>query len=385
MQSTDTIRNATLQDMVAMLRNQQARKVDVVVPAKALWSRDGNVLLHGVEPLLEDDGITDPNGSYRPTAVWDEGIAAKLNVPLAYVRRMRGDGMASLMDANVNGLLHGHRAADGTEVRAAEARSFMVRLFQGADGTPGVARALLSPSYKRIENLDVLMAVLEGINATGTEVEIQGADLTDRRMYVRISAPGIQALAPELLKNYRSPFSGNRGADNPTVFAGFVLSNSETGGGAFTITPRLTVQVCTNGMTITKDALRAVHLGGRQDDGVIDWKADTQKAQLDLIKLRARDAVTTFLNREYMEGVIRAATEAAGKPVENAVETLKVVSKKLSYSQSVQDGILDHFIKGADATAGGVMHAVTSYAQLVEDADEAAALEATALQAMALV
>ena len=45
------------------------------------------------------------------------------------------------------------------------------------------------------------------------------------------------------------------------VFAGWVLSNSETGCGAFTITPRLVVHVCRNGMTITKDALRAVHLG----------------------------------------------------------------------------------------------------------------------------
>jgi hypothetical protein len=45
------------------------------------------------------------------------------------------------------------------------------------------------------------------------------------------------------------------------VFAGFVISNSETGCGAFTLTPRLIVQVCRNGMTIIKDAIRAVHLG----------------------------------------------------------------------------------------------------------------------------
>ncbi|MEU7912281.1 hypothetical protein [Microbispora bryophytorum] len=32
------------------------------------------------------------------------------------------------------------------------------------------------------------------------------------------------------------------------MFAGFVISNSETGCGAFTITPRLLVQVCRNGM-----------------------------------------------------------------------------------------------------------------------------------------
>ena len=61
-------------------------------------------------------------------------------------------------------------------------------------------------------------------------------------------------LAPALLAGYRTPFTGAAGADNPVVFAGFVITNSETGCGAFTLTPRLVVQVCRNGMTITRDA-----------------------------------------------------------------------------------------------------------------------------------
>lgn len=67
------------------------------------------------------------------------------------------------------------------------------------------------------------------------------------------------------------------------VFAGFVVSNSETGHGSFSLTPQLTVQVCDNGMTITRDAVREVHLGGRLADGVVRWSADTQDAVLDLV------------------------------------------------------------------------------------------------------
>lgn len=67
------------------------------------------------------------------------------------------------------------------------------------------------------------------------------------------------------------------------VFAGFVASNSETGHGSFSLTPQLTVQVCDNGMTITRDAAREVHLGGRLADGVVRWSADTQDAVLDLV------------------------------------------------------------------------------------------------------
>ena len=55
------------------------------------------------------------------------------------------------------------------------------------------------------------------------------------------------------------------------VFAGFVITNSETGCGAFSLTPRLVVQVCRNGMTITRDAMRVVHLGERLDQGVVTW------------------------------------------------------------------------------------------------------------------
>ena len=72
-------------------------------------------------------------------------------------------------------------------------------------------------------------------------------------MYVRVVCEQVRALAPALLAGYRSPFTGASGADNPVIFAGFVISNSETACGAFTLTPRLVVQVCRNGLTITRD------------------------------------------------------------------------------------------------------------------------------------
>ncbi len=55
-------------------------------------------------------------------------------------------------------------------------------------------------------------------------------------------------LAPALLAGYTSPFTDGKGADNPVVFAGFAATNSETGCGACTITPRPVAQVCANGL-----------------------------------------------------------------------------------------------------------------------------------------
>jgi hypothetical protein len=389
-----TTRNASLADLATLLTEQQARKIDVVAPAKKLRSKDGNLVIAGAAPIIEDDGVTDPNGHYRPTSVADEGVADKLGIPLPYVRKMRADRV-DLFDANVNGWLRGASKPSGVtltpeaeriwrEEHPGDKRSFLVRCFRGDDGAPGIARAFLSDSYKVIDNLDALTAALDGIRQSGVEINVTGCDLTDRRMYVRVTAPAVQALAPALLERYRSPFSGAAGADNPTVFAGLVLTNSETGGGAFTIVPRLTVQVCSNGMTMTKDAVRAIHLGEKLDEGVIRWSDDTQKKNLDLITAKARDAVSTFLDVEYMERVIRRLEETAGTPVSDAPTVVEAVAKKLSFSKEQTAGVLDHFIKGADLTAGGVMHAVTSFAQTIADADVAADFEAAGVRAMEL-
>lgn len=380
-----TARNATLEDLAELLRDQQARKVDVVAAAGAVRSRGGVIVVKGAEHQLSEDGVTNVDGIYRPTEVFDESIAEKLGIPVGYVRRLRNE-RPDMYDANVNGWLAGRTVVrDGQREVIAEpdSRRFLIRAFRG-DGGEGVARAFLSDRYGILDNFDVLTAALDGVRQAGADVEIDGADLTDRNMYVRIKAPAVQALAPTLLRGYRSPFSGEHGSDNPTVFAGFELRNSEVGGGAFTITPRLIVQICSNGMTITKDAMRAVHLGSRKDEGVIRWSADTQSKELAVVTARARDAVATFLDVDYMTRVLTGIEETSGKPVENAEDTIKVVSSKLRFDEPTRQGILDHFIKGGDLTAGGVLHAVTSYAQVIHDADRANDLEGKALRAMEL-
>jgi len=369
---TITTRNADLGDLAAMLKNQQARKVDLVTPATTLWADNADITVAGSTAVLTDEGVTRADGRYRPTAVFDEGLAEKLNIPLPYVRRMRAE-RPDLYDANVNGWLYG-----GGDPDKADPRSFLLRTFKpDNENEPGIARALLSNSYAIMDNLDALTAALDGVAKAGVEVVIDGADLTERRMVVRVTAPEVKALAPDLLRGYRSPFTGETGDDNPTLFAGFQISNSETGGGAFTITPRLVVQVCRNGMTVTKDAMRAVHLGGKMDDGLVRWSEDTQQRQLALITAKTSDAVRTFLDVEYMRTVIDGWNVAAGKPVET-VDEVREHTKRLGFTTEQIDGVLGQFIKGGQMTLGGVTNAITAYSQTVTDGDEAYALESKA-------
>ncbi|MER6691130.1 DUF932 domain-containing protein [Streptomyces minutiscleroticus] len=369
-------RNAGVEDLARILEDQQSRKLDVIAAASALKFHEGNLHVEGVEPLFTEDGVTTVDGIYRPTAVADEGAADKLRIPLAYLRRMRAEDV-SLLDANVNGWL-----------QKEPERRFMLRAFRG-EGAPvgapgeGVARVLLSPSYKRMDNMDLLFAALEGVKESGHPVRITGCDLTDRRMYVRVESEAVAVQARELLRGYRSPFDERSGDELPMVSAGFVITNSEVGAGAYTLTPRAVIRVCRNGLTMAKDVMRAVHLGGKQDDGVISWSAETQRRMLQVITSKTTDAVRQFLSREYLGAKVAEMEEAAGKRIADPTKTIEHVTKTLSIGAEARESILAHFVRGGQMTAGGVMQAVTSTAQTLADADQAAALEAAALPALA--
>ena len=112
-------RNATLEDLAALLRDQQARKVDIVAPAAAIRARGGRLVVEQTEPVLGPDGVTMTSGAYAPTDVCDQGVADKLGIPAAYLRKTR-EQKPGLYDANVNGWLEG------------DDRRFLLRCLRGA-------------------------------------------------------------------------------------------------------------------------------------------------------------------------------------------------------------------------------------------------------------
>ncbi|MBB6037754.1 DUF932 domain-containing protein [Phytomonospora endophytica] len=342
----------------------------IITPGTAR-SVGGRLVIDGAEPVLSETGVSTTAGTYRLNPIALEGIAAKLQIPLPYLRRLRAENI-DLFDTNINSWL----------MRAEN--PYMVRCLRGEDGE-GMARAFLSDRYARIDNLDVLMAVLEGIRNAGIAVSIDGCDLSDRRMYLRIMAPEVEALAPTLLARYRSPFDNRSGADRPVVWGGFAVSNSETGGGAFTIKPRLMVLACRNGVVMDAAAVRRAHLGSAVDaDGVIPMSEDTTTKTLALITAKTRDAVAAFLDAGFVQSMIDELEETAVTPVSDPNACVKMLGQKLRFTEDQQTQILRHFIAGADPTAGGILHAVTSAAQTLTDADAAHNFEGVAVKAMHL-
>lgn len=375
---TDTLRKTDFETLLATLDEQQERKVDVVVPATALCSGTGNlrVLRSDLEPEITAEGVKSPVQVFTPTEVFDEGLASRLGIPRAFLRTMRDNGWTDMVDGTVNALLHGKQG-----IREAMDKRFLVRALKDADGGEvGSARALLSNSYKIVDHTETLRAAMRGMAAAGLGADnITQCDLTGRRMYVRVEAPEVRAMAPELLKNYRSPFRPElTGRELPVVHAGFVLTNSETGHGSFTVVPELTVEVCTNGMTITREAVSARHLGAKLDDGLIRYSERTRQANLELITSQAEDAIRTFLRADFVQAIVDEMTANATGEVKETEKAVKEITQKAE-CPALYDDVLAMFIKGGDMSKGGLVHAVTAAAQSPEiDADTAYTMSAKA-------
>jgi hypothetical protein len=380
------LRGGDLPQLVNILQGIDRQTVDLVLPASRLAVADTRLVLADVDPIIGDSGVTDVNGSFAFTSTAVGHIAGITDIPTRYLRRTQSLHPA-LFDANVNGWLT-HDSLDD--------KNILVRLLVGLDSNnpelAGQVRALLSDRYGARDNLPFLLAALDGIRSAGLradQLDIKG-DLTEDRMYVTINAPEIQGYGWKLLEGYRSPYGNGSGtghggsdAENlPIISAGLLIQNSETGGSAAKITPRLVVRACSNGLQVTKDAMRQVHLGAKLAEGEVEWSAETRRAANELARTQAADAVKSFLNATYVQKVIDSLEADADTPVKEVKKTIEVVAKEQGYTEAEADSILNFFIDGGQRTAGGVLQAITAAVQQIEDPERAFDIESTAFDAL---
>ena len=355
------MRKTNLSDLVKTLESLEALKKDYIVPASKIVMRNGspcvdhsqdveiafNSLFNavGISSSLEETG--EPTLEYfDATNIFHEHLAEKVGIPYRYYERMLKE-KPTLLDENVNSWLK------------TDNRKFMLRSINGK------ARALLSDRYQALDHLDVIAAFLSAAVQTGYDVKVEECDLTEKRMYIRVTCPQVEVDATNLLKNYRSP----KGDPRKGIISGLVITNSETGYGAFTITPRAVVLACSNGLIRKQDAFRKIHIGGQLEKGVVDWSSETHHKAIELCINQAKDAVSTFLSKEYVGKFVSELEEKAGYEIKRPTETIEKVSNALAFTSEQRSSIMKAFIEGGDNTSGGVMQALTYFAQQVDDAD----------------
>lgn len=346
-----------LRQLVEQLEQQKLTKKDFVVPSTHIRMRDGQITfsLQGdgeMRKMLESAGIktedigADESYSLAPNEIFHDHLASKLQIPKAYYDRMNTRLNRSLLDDNVNHWL------------ASESKNYLVRTFVDQSAGTGIARAFLSDRYKAIDNYDLLFTALEAIRVSGKRVDVDG-DITDKRMYVRFTAPDVIKDSPILLQNYkRSKDDGNMG-----IMSGFILSNSEVGCGTFTIAPRIVIAACSNGNIITSEQFRKIHLGGKLENfSNVQWSEATKQKELELIMNQTKDAVTNYLTESYLGGII-ATLEGKNSVLKNPVQVVENTASYLRFSEQKKSDLMNYFLKNGDPTAFGVINTLTEYAQ----------------------
>jgi hypothetical protein len=347
--------NLKLPQLAEKLQSQNVQKADFVVPAHLISMKEGRIIFpfDEIGQVLAQAGIkTDSNLSLEIMDVFHGGVCDKLGIPRNYYNKMVG-AHDMLRDANVN---HWLQNVGG---------NIMVRTFVDRATNTGYARALLSDRYELIDNYDVLIAALTAIRETGLNVEVEVADITERKMYVRFVCPDIQIQAPELMKNYRNPVNGIMGDG---IVLGFVLANSEVGQGQFSIAPLAKIFTCNNRMNFLSDAYQRTHLGARKEVSSITWSQETKTKTLELVCSQVKDAIKYFATADYLSGKVQKLVDA-NKPIQNPADTIRIVSKEINFTEAQEKLVLDYFIKSGDMTSFGVVQAVTYHAHADNGAD----------------
>lgn len=364
-----TLRRASLEHLVQRLQAERLVRHDLIVPAS-------NLSMDGLEPVVtiadvpvDDDlgellssmpGIRLSDGSVEAVAydVLDPAHAQlgdTLGIPRRYYRRMM-DEHQPLLASNVNRWL---RHPD-------EARSFLVRTFrpEPGKGDRGVIRAVLSNRYAIMDNLDLLATMLETVKRMGVNVRIETGDLSAQRMHLRLTCPDVTLPVPELMRRYRNPGTGGQ---DVRLTAGLLITNSETGHGAFNCTPRPIANCYFNALLWKPHALRRVHLGERLDDGVVEWSAETHKKQRELVEAQTADAIRTFLSTDYLEKLTAEMMGAAKKEVKHPQTTVVKACQQVGIPEEERDEVFRYFIQGGDTSHLGVVQAMTYHAQQQDD------------------
>jgi len=347
-------KNFTFSDLRENLETLRDMRVDVIVDSSDLATlAPATLQTPYIDDAITSAGVGLPSREWELTPHAFRQWCAKMNVPASYLGRL-ADWASPVGHTDLSmEIMNVHNKV--------EEKPLLLRCLIDPEGEEHVCRAVLSPSYSFIENFDVLTAVFDGLRTVreehGVGFEPGPASLSDTHMRARINMPQLQMAADALLKDYRSPWTGKSGTDNPTVFMGIEIRNSEVGGAAFTIVPVIIIQVCDNGMTLTKDIFRKVHLGSPMEMGHVSQR--TMTATMDLITAQTVDKVVEIANPEFLQRKVDEFMELK-TPVQATVVHDYL---KQAFDQEKADKIFDDFISGGDTTAFGVAQAITSTSQ----------------------
>lgn len=330
----------SLSELAAELERQQALKRDFLVDTRALELTAG-------EGATERLRLGGDGAEFALARHAHRQIGAHLGIPAKYYDRLRDEAPA-LLAQNVN---HWFRERPSER---------MIRTLGGS------ARAFLSNRYRRLDNFELLNAVLPVLAELRDEadkgLEVISCEVTETKLYLKCVFPRVEAEV-------------KRG---DPVQSGIVISNSEVGLGSLSVTPLIFRLVCENGMIAPDYGQRKYHVGraaAGAEEGYALFSDETLQADDRAFWLKARDIVRAAATPAAFERIVRLLRRSSEERVEEPVRAVEALANQLSFTRSEAETILQNFLRGADLSRWGLANAVTQAANSSADYDRASELE----------
>ncbi len=328
----------TINQLAQRASLEKSFQKDYLVPSQALVMDDeGNLLLDtGDKEII----LTASAHSHRQ-------IAARLDIPSRYYELMR-ENAPELLAQNVNHWLKGR-----SEKRMVRTSGYQMRAF-------------LSDSYRRIDNLDILEAVLPVIQEMGLAGQIASCELTESKLYLKVINPRVEAEIRE----------------GDIVQSGFVITNSEIGLGAASVSPLVYRLVCTNGLIAQDYKQRKNHVGRKYANNTEETYElfSDRTLQLDdqAYLSKVVDLVRAMGDTEIFNKIVSKMRDATERQIDakNPEKAVELTANHIGLNEEESSGVLRHLLLDGDLTQYGMMNAVTRFSQDIESYDRATELEA---------
>ena len=333
----------TLVEFAQELTRQAEAKKDYLVDSRCMtfdMTNDGALL------SLDNGKMT---SIFGVNEIAHDQIGTSLGIPAKYYDKMRHEN-PELLATNVNSWFQ------------KEPKVRMVRTMTSDNTDSRFVRALLSETYRPIDNFGIAQTVLP-IIADMPEAQIESCEVTDARMYIKVVNP---RLTTEVVPG-------------DIVQSGIIISNSEVGKGALSIQPLVYRLVCRNGMVVNDASTRRRHVGRGNVAGEDFTVYSDETRELDDRALMAKvsDTVKAIVDQTRFDKVVDMMRQAKGANIvtANIPAMVELAGTDFGFTKKEGTGILDYLIRGGDLTLYGMANAVTRFAQDVESYDRSTELE----------
>lgn len=267
-------------------------------------------------------------------------IGSRLGIPAKYVDRL-AENHPDMLAWNINKLFE------------REPENRMVRVLDDN------CRAFLSDKFRPLDNFDFANAALPKL--IEQNADILSCTVTETRMYIK-------AIIPDVVREIKAPgvFFGDGGHNEIHILRpGCCMSNSEVGAGSMAFQPGIHEKHCSNLAIFNKNAMKKYHVGARQatdQEGLWEVFTDaTRQASNEAFWMQVQDLVKASLEGELFEQLVTQC-EAAITGTQIVKPTMAVKELK-DLSDTEQEGVLNHLIKGGELSQWGMQAAITRFAQ----------------------